>query len=851
MKTDAQRFGSQMAPNENEPTTTTMKIPPVMKTISLGQLTSSCIHAGWQGCQIIRSFHRANQDDKGGSLKIGGDARSVVTQCDIDAQASIIGALRETWGDELLIIGEEDDNDAAGEAGSSRLLRSDILFGTTEVPTPLTTNLDEEIPLKELALFVDPVDGTREFVEGRLQNVACLIGITRNSRPVAGIIGVPFPGGKDDLSCEAEIHYAIADLNNFAGVWQPQREREPKSVPASKTESGDDDMPGMTILTGDSSNPVLKKTTAVARSLATGENLRHDIVGGTASKLRMVASATTPTVAILHFDTQLWDTCSAEALLKCKGGKITDLFGAPLVHDPKRAFGNIFGVVASSKGGSELHDQLCRSMRADAESVHTIFERWIGDNPPPSDVSQAIDVARDLDGIPYGLDDLQHLLREENSANRKLTGYSVPEDDAWRGLMSNGVRFQLEWEETGNAAEEEEEEPSESPPSDIFYKRIVMANLDHARDKLKTAPHKLTRDVRSYQVETSFLTSNACKYLIDDAGIKINKVLSSDLRPVLADTPKELLDSSFSIFLEYFQTSDGWKQHWLLPREETLASLEQLANMHAYFWHGSDFWKKDEGKAGKDLESAVWPNGGYMQPKLQGYDQLKKVRSGWEGRYPSFRDNLENVPELQGADIQSLGKRLEEVAPIVGIKAHPFADAETKDSELSKYRTLIHGDPKHANFFFRKTQESASGAERIEVGMIDFQWSGFGLAATDVAHHITSAVSSSNVCFGGERESYLLDHYYSCLSKALVKFGVGKDEVEVATSIFPRETLQQQYEVAFLDICRIVFAYAWRRWKAEDEPTEESFNRNAYNKSLDSALWLITRCHVYLETQQL
>lgn len=117
----------------------------------------------------------------------------------------------------------------------------------------------------------------------------------------------------------------------------------------------------------------------------------------------------------------------------------------------------------------------------------------------------------------------------------------------------------------------------------------------------------------------------------------------------------------------------------------------------------------------------------------------------------------------------------------------------------------------------------------------------------DVAHHITAALCSSALSLDGKGEEELLDHYYSCLSKELVKFGVGKDVGEVETSIFPREVLQRQYEVAVLDICRIVFAYAWRRWKAEDEPSEESFNRNAYNKSLDSVLWLITRCNVMLD----
>jgi hypothetical protein len=58
---------------------------------------------------------------------------------------------------------------------------------------------------------------------------------------------------------------------------------------------------------------------------------------------------------------------------------------------------------------------------------------------------------------------------------------------------------------------------------------------------------------------------------------------------------------------------------------------------------------------------------------------------------------------------------------------------------------------------------------------------------------------------------------------------------------------KEQYETALLDVCRLVFAYAWRRWKPESEPTETSLNRNAYNKSIPSVIWLITRCHALLE----
>ena len=174
----------------------------------------------------------------------------------------------------------------------------------------------------------------------------------------------------------------------------------------------------------------------------------------------------------------------------------------------------------------------------------------------------------------------------------------------------------------------------------------------------------------------------------------------------------------------------------MLNKDEAKAALEALAKIHGYFWEGSHFWKEDGGKLGNNLKSIVWPNGGYMQPNLQGIDQLKNVCSGWESHYPSFEADLKKIPELNEVDIQSLGKRLEEIAPIVGSESHPFSENNTESDKYMKYRTLIHGDPKHANFFFRQKQVSGDQSKKIEVGVIDFQWSGFGLAATGKKTHL-------------------------------------------------------------------------------------------------------------------
>lgn len=55
----------------------------------------------------------------------------------------------------------------------------------------------------QLILFIDPLDGTREYVENRIHNVQCLVGITLNGVVIAGAVGLPFGSGTTE-SVETE-----------------------------------------------------------------------------------------------------------------------------------------------------------------------------------------------------------------------------------------------------------------------------------------------------------------------------------------------------------------------------------------------------------------------------------------------------------------------------------------------------------------------------------------------------------------------------------------------------------------------------------------------------------------------
>ena len=229
------------------------------------------------------------------SLKVADDARSALTEADTAAQAVIVSALRAAWPG-LRIVGEEDDGSLPILPDGAAALSRDLL---SELP-----GSELEAPLDAITIFVDPLDGTREFVEGRLHCVQSLVGIAVNGRATAGAIGLPFPGG--DLSASAACVYGLVGVGRgIVGVRQEGSKRTA-------------DGPSPLIATGDSSNAVL----GAARAAALDRGGELVTVGGAGHKLLGVADSRYD-LTIMHVSTSSWDTCAPEALLRTNGGLVS------------------------------------------------------------------------------------------------------------------------------------------------------------------------------------------------------------------------------------------------------------------------------------------------------------------------------------------------------------------------------------------------------------------------------------------------------------------------------------------------------------------------------------------------
>ncbi|WP_373273870.1 phosphotransferase [Vibrio diabolicus] len=124
--------------------------------------------------------------------------------------------------------------------------------------------------------------------------------------------------------------------------------------------------------------------------------------------------------------------------------------------------------------------------------------------------------------------------------------------------------------------------------------------------------------------------------------------------------------------------------------------------------------------------------------------------------------------------------------------------AQLIDQTLSqaKFKTLVHGDAKLANFCFDREESS--------VAAVDFQYVGHGCAMKDVALFMSSAVKPERCA---EMEVWVLDTYFAQLQQALMVYQPNLAPYEVEREWRPL------FALAWADFQRFVKGWSPDHWK--------------------------------------
>ena len=138
---------------------------------------------------VTNKAEAAGYDSAFGSQVPGWDPQTIA---DRRAQIHIVGRLQNSFPG-LNIVGEEDEEAINEQIAEDNEKGIQHVFGNFPNKfAPELSDANEDMDLKDLIVYVDPVDGTREFAEGRLQFCTVLIGLVYKGAPYLGVIGEPY-----------------------------------------------------------------------------------------------------------------------------------------------------------------------------------------------------------------------------------------------------------------------------------------------------------------------------------------------------------------------------------------------------------------------------------------------------------------------------------------------------------------------------------------------------------------------------------------------------------------------------------------------------------------------------------
>ncbi len=263
-------------------------------------LTEGMLRAAWGAVAIVKRIY--GEADRGVSYKVGDDP---VTRADHEANAFLLDALARLLPGVVLVAEESEPATYAGYTQA------------------------------EAAFFIDPLDGTREFV-ARNGEFCVMVGLAEAGRARLGVVACPCSplGGVE----EAFVGEAPSreGLGGFAERVRPGGERQ-----AIRVSSTDSLAAARVLISRSHKGPA---TDAVLARLGARELCPY---GSAGLKAIQVAAGSHDVYTHPGPSGMLWDSCAPEAIVRGAGGRFTDARGHDM--DYRRAtLENLDGVLTAN-----------------------------------------------------------------------------------------------------------------------------------------------------------------------------------------------------------------------------------------------------------------------------------------------------------------------------------------------------------------------------------------------------------------------------------------------------------------------------------------------------------------------
>ncbi|XP_029449033.1 3'(2'),5'-bisphosphate nucleotidase 1 [Rhinatrema bivittatum] len=270
--------------------------------------------------------------DLGIVIKSGID--DLQTQADRLVQQSICSSLARSFP-RVTIIGEED---LPSQDVEEELIETGQHEEILKISCPSQyTSIKED----ELVVWVDPLDGTKEYTEGLLDHVTVLIGIAYEGKAIAGVINQPYYNYEaGDNATLGRTIWGVLGIGAFGFQLQ--------EVPDGKH---------IVITTRSHSN---KLVTDCVAAMNPDKVVR---VGGAGNKIIHLIEGHASAYVFASPGCKKWDTCAPEAILHAVGGKMTDIHGNSFQYNKEVKHMNSAGILATLKNFDYYASRVPKSVK--------------------------------------------------------------------------------------------------------------------------------------------------------------------------------------------------------------------------------------------------------------------------------------------------------------------------------------------------------------------------------------------------------------------------------------------------------------------------------------------------------
>lgn len=351
----------------------------------------------------------------------------------------------------------------------------------------------------------------------------------------------------------------------------------------------------------------------------------------------------------------------------------------------------------------------------------------------------------------------QHVFKN----TREVVSANVVPGSVHYGKQSTVLKLQVSYCEATSSSEALKQQT-------LFVKRYVKSELPP-----RSEAH-WTRDLFSYQTESRFYARFYDQLSDNDEsqGVALIEPLA-----VLYGRDAQGNEAGDRFLLVLDSVTDNGQAYVhadCLGLKDAKQALTYLAGLHSSALNQPGLVTQ----AARDL----WPSGGWWSfAKRGGISGLQNTASIWESVRTSFASEMAQVQlTING----SLAERM--------VRNAAFISAELFESSPSSLRTIVHGDFKSANLFFKKANESR------DVVAFDWQWCGVGIGALDVAYLLNTSVGIEALA----NEDELLHWYYDQFTAQL--------KIQDLSDEYPFSAFERHYKLATLEYARVLLSNFWK-----------------------------------------